>query len=160
MTAGEARPGDPAADWVVDHAAPIESLAPRSFRWLRSDHPDAEVGAPDPGYLREDQGEHQTLARILFKHNGYRPGPVRGWYIVVELGAGGYAVGQMRADAFTPVQLFEDLVFGTEDAARARAEQLRGNRPGAMRVAFGPDDAAQFAPALAGEGTLHRRQGG
>jgi hypothetical protein len=34
-------------------------------------------------------------------------------------------VGQLRADPVTPVQVFEDLVFDSEDAARARAEELR-----------------------------------
>lgn len=117
----------------------VSALPNGSYRWMRSDSLDAEVGAPDRGYLREDQGQYQNLAKILFKHNGYRPGPVRGWYVVVPLSSGRFAVGQMRADAFSPIQVFEDLVFDTEHDARARAEQLRGNRPGATRI---PDYSA------------------
>lgn len=119
----------------------IQALPAGSFRWLRSDDPDAEVGAPDLGYLREDQGNYQDLGKILFKHNGYRPGPVRGWYIIVALdGDAGFAVGQMRADSFNPVQIFSDMIFATEDSARQRADQLRSNRPGALRIPVYPSD--------------------
>jgi hypothetical protein len=135
---------NPAADHdglvPFERTASIPSLPEGTYRWLRSDHPEAEVGAPDKGYLREDAGRHQTLAKILFKHNGYRPGPVRGWYVIVALDANRFAVGQMRADAFTPIQIFEDLVFPTEDEARLRAEQMRGNRPGARRHTINPSD--------------------
>lgn len=110
-----------------------------SYRWVQTTDPDAEVGAEDKGYLREDQGDFETLGKILFKHNGYRPGPVRGWYVIVALADdGGFAVGQMRADAGCPVQLFSDLIFPTENAARERAEQLRSNRPGSMRKPIQP----------------------
>lgn len=118
---------------LIEREAPISVLPGGSYRWMRSDDREAAVGAPDRGYLREDQGDYQMFAKILFKHNGYRPGPVRGWYVVVPLDSGLYAVGQMRADAFAPLQIFEDLIFSSEQAARRRAEQLRGNRPGAMR---------------------------
>lgn len=114
-------------------------LTDGSYRWVQTTDPDAEVGAEDKGYLREDHGNYETLAKILFKHNGYRPGPVRGWYVIVELADyGGFAIGQMRADAGCPVQLFSDLIFPTETAARQRAEQLRSNRPGSMRKAVQP----------------------
>lgn len=112
----------------------VLGLPTGSYRWLQSSDPHAEVGAPDQGYLREDHGDFETLGKILFKHNGYRPGPVRGWYVIVALADGeGFAVGQMRADAGCPVQLFSDLIFSTEEAARIRADQLRSNRPGSMR---------------------------
>nr|WP_309402212.1 hypothetical protein [Aminobacter niigataensis]WMD00152.1 hypothetical protein RAR13_28150 [Aminobacter niigataensis] len=123
----------------------VVSLPPGSYRWLLSNDPHAEVGAPDHGYLREDQGDYEALGKILFKHNGYRPGPVRGWYVVVALADNaGFAVGQMRADATCPVQLFSDLIFATEDAARLRAEQLRSNRPGAMRRPILPRSSDSF----------------
>ncbi|CAI2936818.1 hypothetical protein [Aminobacter niigataensis] len=105
-----------------------------SYRWLDSNDPAAEVGAPDEGYLREGYGNYEDLSRIIAKHNGYRPGPVRGWYVIAELdGSSGFVVGQMRADAGCPVQFFSDHIFPTEEAARQRAEQMRSNQPGVMR---------------------------
>ncbi len=124
----------------------VPGLPQGAYRWIRSDDPEAEVGAPDRGYLREGHGEYQDLGKILFKHNGYRPGPVRGWYVIVCLKPDeSYAVGQLRADAATPVQLFEDLIFGSEAEARSRAEQMRGNRPGAIRRTILPSDAPDEA---------------
>ncbi len=115
-------------------APQVIGLPAGSYRWLESNDEDAEVGAQDRGYLREDHGDHETLGKILFKHNGYRPGPVCGWYVIVALADNaGFAVGQMRADAGCPVQIFSDLIFPTEIAARGRAEQMRSNRPGAVR---------------------------
>lgn len=105
-----------------------------SYRWLDSNDADAEVGAPDKGYLREGYGDYEDLSRIIAKHNGYRPGPVRGWYVIAKLdGSSGFVVGQMRADAGCPIQLFSDQIFPTEEAARQRAEQMRSNQPGVMR---------------------------
>ncbi len=128
----------PHAKVVADHPR-VVGLPEGSYRWLDSGDPDAEVGAPDPGYLREGYGDYQDLGRILAKHNGYRPGPVRGWYVIVALADGaGFVVGQMRADAGCPVQLFSDLVFPTEAAARQRAEQMRSNRPGVLRKPVTP----------------------
>lgn len=110
------------------------ALPEGSYLWLDSNDEAAEVGAPDLGYLREDYGDYEDLGKILAKHNSYRPGPVRGWYVIAALEAdAGFAVGQMRADAACPVQLFSDLVFATEEAARQRAEQMRGNQPGVLR---------------------------
>ena len=123
----------------------VLGLPTGSYRWLNSNDEDAEVGAQDQGYLREGQGEHETLSKILFKHNGYRPGPVRGWYVIAALSDNaGFAVGQMRADAGCPVQLFSDLIFPTESAARGRAEQMRSNRPGVVRKPILPRTSDNF----------------
>ena len=74
------------------------------------------------------------MARVLFKLNAYRPGPVKGWYIVVCIKPDfAWAVGQMRADAFHPIQVFSDLVFKTEEEARTKAEELRLKSPGIQK---------------------------
>ncbi len=95
-------------------------------RWTRSDVP-AEMSehGVDDGNLYSD------LAKLLYSLNGHRPGPVRGFYVVVEAAAGRFAVGQLCADPVTPVQLFEDLVFPTEAEARDKAMALRAANPGA-----------------------------
>lgn len=95
-------------------------------RWVRSDAPVTPAEARD-----DDGGLYSDLAKLLYSLNGHRPGPVRGFYVVVEVEAGRYAVGQLCADPATPVQLFEDLVFDTEAAARDKASALRA--PSGMR---------------------------
>ena len=60
-------------------APPVVGLPEGSYVWLDSSDEHAEVGAPDPGYLREGYGDYEDLSRIIAKHNGYRPGPVKGW---------------------------------------------------------------------------------
>lgn len=92
-------------------------------RWTRSDAP------PVPMEAGVDEGSlYSDLAKLLYSLNGHRPGPVRGFYVVVEVEARRYAVGQLCADPVTPVQLFEDLVFTTEDEAKARAAALRAEK--------------------------------
>lgn len=80
----------------------------------------------DENALPADGGPYATLAKLLFKMNNYRPGPVAGWYVVVCVEADQrWAVGQLRADARRPVQVFEDLILDTEAGARDRAQELR-----------------------------------
>ena len=100
-------------------------------RWVRSDAP------PTPGEARvDDTSLYGDLAKLLYSLNGHRPGPVRGFYVIVEFEAGRYAVGQLCADPAMPVQLFEDLVFEREADARAKADALRAAAPGpALRAA-------------------------
>lgn len=93
-------------------------------RWVRSDDPPAS-----PTALPEDDGPHADFAKVLYRLNGCRPGPVRGFYVVVALGPTRYAVGQLCADPVCPVQLFEDLVFASETEARQRAEAMRVAAP-------------------------------
>ena len=81
------------------------------------------------------EGNYTELAKVLFKLNAYRPGPVKGWYIVVCIEPDhAWAVGQMRADAFHPIQVFSDLVFKTEEEARSKAEELRLKTPGVQKT--------------------------
>jgi hypothetical protein len=97
-------------------------------RWVRSD------AAQDPTEAEvDDTRAYADLAKILYALNGHRPGPVAGFYVIVEAGPGRYAVGQLRADPRTPVQLFEDLVYDDEAAARAKAAELRQARPHTRR---------------------------
>lgn len=85
----------------------------------------------DDTVLPANGGPHSTLAKLLFKMNNYRPGPVTGWYVVVCVEEDKrWAVGQLRADVTHPLQVFEDLVFDSEDEARERALNLRGSEPG------------------------------
>jgi hypothetical protein len=84
--------------------------------------------------VRVDTGEYSSLAMILFMLNGHRPGPISGFYVVVEAVKGsGWCVGQMHADAATPVRVFREPVYDSEAAARAAAERMRiadvGNAP-------------------------------
>ena len=85
----------------------------------------------DENALPADGGRYATLGKLLFKMNNYRPGAVEGWYVVVCVEADKrWAVGQLRADASRPVQVFEDLIFDTEAGARERAQNLRRSEPG------------------------------
>lgn len=98
-----------------------------SYKWMKffdleESTPDSEPGIP------EGEGDFGDLAQTLFKLNNYRPGPVDGWYVVICLEPGeAWAVGQMRADSITPVQVFEDLVYDNEEDARCQAESLKAN---------------------------------
>jgi len=76
--------------------------------------------------VQHRDGHFAQFAQLLYKANGFRHGPVKNWYVIVCVEPDRlWAVGQLRADPVTPVQVFEDLVFDSEDAARARAEELR-----------------------------------
>lgn len=97
-------------------------------RWVRSDAPPAAVEAG-----MDDVSAYADLAKILYALNGHRPGPVAGFFVIVETAPGRYAVGQLCADPGVPVQLFEDLVFDDEGAARAKAAELRAAQPGPRR---------------------------
>jgi hypothetical protein len=97
-------------------------------RWIRSDAPSAETEA-----AVDDASGYADLAKILYTLNGHRPGPVRGFYVIVEAAPGRYAVGQLCADPKFPVQLFEDLVYESEAEARAKAAAMRAAAPGPQR---------------------------
>jgi hypothetical protein len=96
-----------------------------SYKWikffdLKTSSPDSEPGIP------EGEGDFGDLAQTLFKLNNYRPGPMDGWYVVICLEPGEvWAVGQMRADSISPVQIFEDLVYDNEEDARLQAASLK-----------------------------------
>lgn len=93
-------------------------------RWVRSDAAPERVEA-----TLDEQHPYADLAKVLYRLNGSRPGPVRGFYVIVGVEPGKYAVGQLCADPAVPVQLFEDLVFKSESAARNKAQALREAEP-------------------------------
>jgi hypothetical protein len=112
----------------------ILDLPSGSYAWVHSEDSRSQFGSPDRGAIPQGQGDYEDLAKLLFKLNGYRPGPVCGWYVIARTDAGrGWAVGQLCANAFTPVQVFEDMIYPTEAEARARATSLRSNNPGLIR---------------------------
>jgi hypothetical protein len=122
----------------------ISDLPRGCYAWVHSEDPRFQFGAPDRGAIPQGRGDYEDLAKILFQFNGYRPGRVRGWYVIVRTDAGrGWAVGQLCADAFTPVQVFEDMVYPSEAEARARATSLRSNNPGLIRRDNRPNGAME-----------------
>lgn len=92
-------------------------------RWIRSDAQPPRIEAD-----LDDDHPYADLAKVLYRLNGSRPGPVRGFYVIVAIEASRYAVGQLCADPAVPVQLFEDLVYTSEAQARAKADELRAMR--------------------------------
>lgn len=113
----------------------LSSMPADSHLWARygeepvKDHTQSEQCIP------VGQGNYADLAKVLYKLNGYRPGPVRGWYVVVCVKVEkAWAVAQLRADTQHPLQVFSNLVFGSEEEARNRALQMRNADPGASRL--------------------------
>lgn len=83
---------------------------------------------------RVDEGEFADFASILFMINGNKPGPVPGFYVIVEAVKGsGWCVGQLHADAATPLRAFRNPMYPSPEEARLAAEKLRladvGNAP-------------------------------
>lgn len=104
-----------------------------SIQLVNPENPD--FGEPIPVTI--EHGEFTSLASILFMINGHRPGPIRGFYVVVEAKKGqAWCVGQIHADSITPLRVFANCMYDSEDAARAAAEKLRladvGNAPARM----------------------------
>ena len=73
----------------------------------------------------------QRICKLLYKLNGYKTGPVKGWYVVVKPTKKEYVVGQLCVDS--SVYLFSDEKFDTENEAK-RATELRALYPGLMHV--------------------------
>ena len=78
----------------------------------------------------EIKGPFADFAKLLYKLNGYKPGPVKGWFVVVSPEPDKFAIGQLCVDPNIPVVLYEDLVFNTEDEAREKANMLKKDSPG------------------------------
>jgi hypothetical protein len=84
-----------------------------------------------------EHGEFSALGAMLFMINGHRPGPVKGFYVVVQAKRGeAWCVGQLHADSVTPLRVFADKFYDSEDEARRAAERMRldewGNKPPRM----------------------------
>jgi hypothetical protein len=82
----------------------------------------------------DPSGPYADFAKLLYKLNGYKPGPVTGWYIVLSPKKGQYAVGQLCVDPNVPVILFKDRVFTTESEAREAATLLKQAHPGLIHT--------------------------
>ncbi len=103
--------------------ATLDAMPSGGYRWTR--HADAGDG-DDAAVMRNPRGAFAEFAQLLYKANGFRAGPVENWYVIVCVEPDArWAVGQLRADPATPLQLFEDLVFPSEAAARECADTLR-----------------------------------
>lgn len=109
-------------------ALPGQAGATLPWRWQEREAAQAEPGpqAIDPS------GPYADFAKLLYKMNGYRPGLVTGWYVVVEPEPGQFAVGQLAVDPNIPVVLFSDEVYPAEADARAAAAGFKAERPGLL----------------------------
>ncbi len=106
--------------------ATLDAMPAGGYKWVA--HSDEmTTGGENESNLDATNGYFADFAQLLYKMNGFRPGPVENWYVIVCVEPSKrWAVGQLRADPVTPVQVFDDLIFDSEDAARAKAESLRG----------------------------------
>ena len=94
-----------------------------------------EAEPPEPVLI--EHGEFSALGAMLYMINGHRPGPVKGFYVVVQAKRGqAWCVGQLHADSVTPLRVFADKFYDSEDEARRAAERMRldewGNKPPRM----------------------------
>jgi hypothetical protein len=117
-------------DKVIDLDGLFEFPA-GSVKLVEQDHQTAD----EPVLI--EHGDFSTLGAMLFMINGHRPGPVKGFYVVVQAKRGeAWCVGQLHADSVTPLRVFADKLYDSEDAARRAAERMRldewGNRPPRM----------------------------
>ena len=81
------------------------------------------------------QGKYSDFAKVLYKMNGYKTGPVKGWYVVICLeNKKKWAVAQLRADPIRPVQIYSDLTYKNEKKATNKAASLRISDPGPTRL--------------------------
>ncbi len=105
--------------------ATLDAMPRGGYQWVA--YTDEPPDVPDGGSaMQPADGYFSEFAQLLYKMNGFRPGPVENWYVIVCVEPSArWAVGQLRADPITPVQVFDNLIFDSEDAARARAEELR-----------------------------------
>lgn len=103
----------------------LSAAADKAFMWTTFDGGVFEADPMDDG-LPIGQGKFKDFAQLLFKMNDCKPGPVKNWYVVVCVEPEKrWAVGQLRADPITPVQIFEDLIFDEESKARDCGESLK-----------------------------------
>jgi len=130
--------------WWVHHAykgkgafgiSSAGSFPEESHIWVRSDQIDPDSVESTAACMPVGIGDFADFAQVLYKLNGYRPGAVKGWYVVVCVKDGvAWAVGQLRADTVHPLQLFSDLVYDKEEQAIHKAAELRLQNPGALRL--------------------------
>lgn len=77
-----------------------------------------------------DRDKLAEFAQVLFQLNGFRRGPVKGYYVVVETTPGKeWKVGQLCADPDAPLRIVDERVFDNSDAALKVAEAMREADP-------------------------------
>jgi len=73
-----------------------------------------------------DPDKLSDLAEVLFAFNNYKVGPMKGFYVAVEIEGGEFwCVGQLCADRSKPLKLFDNKLFKTAKGAQRAAERLR-----------------------------------
>ncbi len=109
-------------------------------RWLKPGYtPSAKIRPTDldrrnprlPELLKGlDRDKLAEFAQVLFQLNGFRRGPVKGYYVVVETKPGAeWQVGQLCADPDAPLRIVDERSFDNSDAALKVAEGLRAADP-------------------------------
>ena len=110
----------------------LEKSFADSMKWQWSNS--EEINKIEFSPLIDEDGPYSEFAKLLYKLNSYKTGPVKGWYVVVKPNNREYVVGQLCVDSNIPVCLFENEKFKTEDEAKSRAAELRALYPGLMHV--------------------------
>tara|TARA_Y100000994_G_scaffold142173_1_gene116435 strand:- start:44 stop:469 length:426 start_codon:yes stop_codon:yes gene_type:complete len=103
----------------------LNAMSEGAFKWTQFS--EATLADPDDeDLMNRTDGYFLEFAQLLYKVNQFRSGPVENWYVVVCIEQDKrWAVGQLRADPVTPIQVFDDLIYDSEDDAREQAEALR-----------------------------------
>jgi len=103
----------------------LNAMPEGAFKWTQFS--EGTLADPDnEDLMNRTDGYFLEFAQLLYKVNQFRSGPVENWYVVVCIEQDKrWAVGQLRADPVTPIQVFDDLIYDSEDDARERAEALR-----------------------------------
>ena len=107
--------------------ATLDALPAGAYRHLT--YAKREQYSVDPDVMQYPKGNFVEFAQLLYKANGFRSGPVDNWYVVICVDPSKrWAVGQLCADPETPIWVFDDLVFDSEETAREKAQSLKGSR--------------------------------
>jgi hypothetical protein len=121
-------------NYKVEAAAAMDGLATFPAGSIEVIDSREDRGKRSGGPVSVENGAFASLAALLFMINGHRPGPISGFYVVVEAVKGkSWTIGQMHADSLTPLRVFSDHLYDSEADARRAAETLRladvGNAP-------------------------------
>ncbi len=77
-----------------------------------------------------DRDKLAEFAQVLFQLNGFRRGPVKGYYVVVETKPKEeWKVGQLCADPDAPLRIVDERSFDNSDEPLKIAEALRAADP-------------------------------
>lgn len=107
--------------------ATLDAMPKGGYQWVAYSG-EAPADCVPGSEMKSANGYFADFAQLLYKMNGFRPGPVENWYVIVCVEPSKrWAVGQLRADPVTPIQVFDNLIFDSEDAAREQAQALRSS---------------------------------